>query len=89
MTATLRLALKVSAKASRSAVTGWRGDVLKVSVTAAPERGKANAAVLDVLAEVLAVPRSAVRLLRGDTTPDKWVEIDGLADVDELRRRIG
>jgi len=45
--------------------------------------------VLDVLAEALAVPRSAVRLLRGDTTPDKWVEIDGLADVDELRRRIG
>lgn len=82
-----RLALKVSPKASRNAVTGWRGDSLKVSVTAAPERGKANQAVIDLLAEVLAVPRSAVRVLRGESSQDKLVEISGL-DEAGLRERL-
>jgi len=36
---TTRLDVKVSPKASRNAVTGWMGEVLKISVTAAPERG--------------------------------------------------
>ena len=76
-----RLALKVSPKASRDAITGWRGEVLKISVTAAPERGKANAAVIDLLASALDVPRGSVRVLRGETSQDKTVEITGLDDA--------
>jgi uncharacterized protein (TIGR00251 family) len=76
-----RLALKVSPKASRDAITGWRGEVLKVAVTAAPERGKANAAVIDLLARSLGLPRSSIRVLRGETSQDKTVEITGLDDA--------
>lgn len=82
-----RLSLKVRAGGSRNAIVGWLGDALKVAVTAAPERGKANAAVEALLAEALGLPRSAVQVVAGHTQPRKQVEIDGLA-ADEVRRRL-
>lgn len=84
----MKLALKVAPKAARSAVNGWMGGVLKVSVTAAPARGKANEAVVELLAAALDLPKSAIRVVRGQTYPHKWVEIDGLDEAD-LRRRLG
>jgi len=83
-----KLQLKVSPKASRDAVSGWMGDTLKVSVTAVPERGKANEAVIELLAGALGLPKSRIRVLRGETQPNKLVEVDGLDDT-ELRRRLG
>jgi uncharacterized protein (TIGR00251 family) len=73
----LRLHLKVVPKASRDRVVGWVGDRLKIQVTAAPERGKANDAVIDVLAAALGVARSQVRIVTGETSPLKTVEVDG------------
>jgi uncharacterized protein (TIGR00251 family) len=72
-----RLRLRVSPRAKRNAVLGLRGDTLKVSVTAVPERGKANDAVVDVIAGALGVPRSRVRIVAGETAPLKTVDIDG------------
>jgi uncharacterized protein (TIGR00251 family) len=83
----VKLAVKVTSKASRDALLGWHGEALKVSVTAVPERGKANAAVLALLADALRVPKSAVVLLRGDSSSQKQFEIAGL-DEAELRERI-
>jgi uncharacterized protein (TIGR00251 family) len=84
------LELKVSPKASRNAITGFLGTVLKVSVTAAPERGKANAAVEELLAQRLDLPRSAVRVVAGETSKIKKVEIAGLepAALQERLRTI-
>ena len=73
----MRLHLKVVPKASRDRVVGWVGDRLKIQVTAAPERGKANDAVIDVLAAALGVARSQVRIVTGETSPLKTVEVDG------------
>lgn len=82
----MKLAVKVSPKAARNAISGWHGEALKVSVTAAPERGKANAAVQLLLAETLGIAKSSVRLLRGETSSQKIFEISGLADAEILRR---
>ena len=73
----MRLHLKVIPKSSRDRVVGWIGDRLKVQVTAAPERGKANAAVVEVLAAALGVSRSQVRIVAGETSPLKTVEVEG------------
>lgn len=54
----MRLRIKVVPKSSRNRIAGWIGEALKVCVTAAPERGKANAAVQEVLAEAWPFPRS-------------------------------
>ena len=73
----MRLHLKVIPKSSKDRVVGWVGDRLKVQVSAPPERGKANDAVVDVLASALGVPRSRVRIVAGETAPLKTVDIDG------------
>ena len=82
-----RLRLRVSPKASSNRLVGWHGEALKLRVTAAPERGKANDAVIALLAEALALPRQAIALVQGETAQDKIVEIAAL-DEDEIRRRI-
>ena len=56
-------------------------------VGAPPERGKANEAVLALLAEVLAVPRSSVALVSGGSSRDKIVELAGI-EPDEIDRRL-
>jgi uncharacterized protein (TIGR00251 family) len=75
------LHLKVVPKSSRNRIVGWVGDRLKIQVSAAPERGKANEAVLEVLAEALEIPPRAIRLTTGATSPLKTVEIDGSEDL--------
>ncbi len=81
------LQLKVAPKAARNAITGWMGDTLKLSVTAAPEKGKANEAVIDLLAKALDVPRSSIAVVRGQTSQQKLVAVQGFDDA-QLRRRL-
>ena len=80
-----RLRLRVHPKAKRNAITGLRGDTLKVSVTAAPERGRANEAVVAVLAEALGVAPSAIEIVAGAGSKDKVVAID-LPEAEIARR---
>jgi len=85
----MNLQLKVIPKASRNRVVGWVGERLKVQVTAAPERGKANVAVIDLLAETLGLPRARIRIVAGETSPLKTLEIDGDAScLAKLPERI-
>jgi len=51
--------------------------VLRLRVKAVPDKGKANAAVIAMLAKALGVPKSAVTLVSGDTARLKTVEIEG------------
>ena len=60
--------------------------VLKVSVTAAPERGKANDALIGLLAEALDLPKRDVRVVRGASDARKLIEITGLPEGEILRR---
>jgi len=81
-----RLRLRVSPRAKRNAVLGLRGDILKVSVTAVPERGKANDAVVALLAETLGVAPSSIEVVSGASSKDKVVEVDLAAE--EIARRL-
>lgn len=83
----MKISVKVVPRSGRNAVTGWVGDAVKVCVTAAPERGKANAAVVEVLAEALGVPKAAVQIMAGATSARKIVQVEGL-DAAEARRRL-
>lgn len=86
-TPSARLRLRVSPGARRSAVLGRHGDGWKVSVTAAPERGRANGELVALLARRLEVPRPDVRVVAGLTARDKTVEIEGIT-VEEAERRL-
>ena len=60
---------------------------VRVRVTAAPEDGRANRAVLDLLRARLGVPRTALRIAGGETSRRKWIEIDDMEE-EELWRRL-
>lgn len=69
------LHVRVQPKARANAVKGWHGAALRVSVTAAPEDGKANRAVIDLLAETFDVAPSSISLVRGAASRDKWFRL--------------
>ena len=84
----MKLKLKVVPKASRNAVVGWLRDELKVMVTAAPEKGKANQAVIAVLAKTLGLAKQHIVISSGHSSARKTVDISGIADEDALRQRL-
>jgi uncharacterized protein len=89
-----RVRLRVSPGAARTEIVGRHGDAWKVRVRAAPERGRANDAVLDLMTDALGVPRTRLNLVAGATARDKVIEVQGLtlAEVEgrlAARRRKG
>ena len=83
---TIKLPIKVVPGSSRTCIAGWLGETLKVRVTAAAERGKANAAVEQTLADALGVSRKCARIITGKTSARKIVEIAGLSESEVYRR---
>lgn len=70
------LSLKVVPKASKDEVVGLLEDgSVKVKVTAPPEKGKANAAVCELLAGAFGVPKRNVEILRGETSSNKQIRV--------------
>jgi uncharacterized protein len=82
------LAIKAIPNAPRSEVIGWLGDALKVKVHAPPVEGRANEVLCEFLADALDLPRRAVTVLRGDTSRQKVIRIDGL-DLLAVKARLG
>jgi uncharacterized protein len=76
--ASTRLKLRVSPGARRPGFAGRHGDAWKVRVAEPPEDGRANEAVLRLLAEMLDVPRAQVALVSGHASRDKIVVLDGI-----------
>jgi uncharacterized protein (TIGR00251 family) len=84
---TTRLRLRVSPGAGRTAIVGRHGEAWTVRVSAAPERGRANDAVLRLLSERLGVPPSRIALVSGRRGRDKVVELRGV-DLADAERRL-
>lgn len=82
-----RLSLKVVPGASRDEVAGEHGDAIRVKLRAPPVDGRANTALLDFLAQRLAVRTSALQLVTGGTSRHKIVSIGGLS-LAEVRERL-
>jgi uncharacterized protein len=81
------LAVKAVPGSSRNRIAGVLGDALKVTVSAAAEKGKANKAIADLLAEALDLPARNITLVSGPTSPRKEFALAGLS-ADEVRRLL-
>jgi len=84
---TTRLRIRVSPGARKTELVGRHGEAWKVRVAAAPERGRANDAVLELLADRLRVSAAELTLVAGRSGRDKIVELRGLGP-DEADRRL-
>jgi uncharacterized protein (TIGR00251 family) len=82
-----RVAITVSPGASRTELVGRHGDGWRARVAAPPERGRANRALVELVAEVAGVPRDRVTVVAGASGRRKVVEVDGL-EAGELDRRL-
>jgi hypothetical protein len=79
--------LRVVPGAIRPGIVGRHGAAWKIRVTAAPERGRANDAVVRLLASTLDLARTDVEIVSGHTGRDKIVEVAGITPA-ELERRL-
>jgi uncharacterized protein len=82
-----RLAVRVQPRSRSNEIAGERAGALIVKVTAPPVEGKANDAVRRLIAKRLRVPAGRVSIVRGESSRDKLVEVDGVGD-EELRRAL-
>ncbi|HEX8047244.1 DUF167 domain-containing protein [Rhizobium sp.] len=87
----VRLSVRLTPNGGRDAVdgieTGADGEAyLKARVSAAPEKGKANKALIALLAKSLSIPKSSLSLISGDTARKKILRIDG--DPEDLIGRL-
>jgi uncharacterized protein (TIGR00251 family) len=81
-----RVRLRVSAGARRTELAGRYGDAWKVRVSAPPERGRANEAVLDLLADKVELPRRSLSIVSGHTAREKVVLMEGIGSAEAERR---
>ena|SRR5438552_17708383 len=81
------VAVRAQPGARRSGIVGAQNGALKIAVTAPPDRGKANKALQEVLAEALGLKKSQVDLLSGATSRDKRFLLCGVT-IDDARQRL-
>jgi hypothetical protein len=82
------LNVKVVPGSSRNQIAGRLGEDVKIQVTAPPEGGEANKAVIDLLAECLNIQSYRIKLIRGHYQPRKSFQIAGLT-LDEVNEKLG
>ncbi|MGE0201304.1 MAG: DUF167 domain-containing protein [Candidatus Melainabacteria bacterium] len=84
----VQISLRVTPKASRDEIVCPDADEtrLRVKVTAVPEDGKANAAVIALLAKRLGMPKRAITITQGETARDKRLLIEGCSLPEILTR---
>ncbi len=80
--------VKVVPGASRDRIVGVLGGALKVTVAAPPEKGKANKAVIRLLARALGVRTNQLSVVQGETTPHKVIAACGTTP-DDVQRLAG
>lgn len=83
---TTDVAVRVHPKARRNHVE-WSENGLKIWVTAPPDSGQANSAVVEILAKRLRCPKSSVEIVRGHTSRDKVVRFTGFS-VEDIRAKL-
>ena len=87
----VRLSVRLTPNGGRDLIDGAEeaadGDVvLKARVTAVPEKGKANKALIELIAKSLKVPKSSIAVISGDTGRKKILRIDG--DTEDIVSKL-
>ena len=81
------LSVRVTPRAGHTAIEGVRDGVVHIRLAAAPGEGAANDALIDLLAKSLRIPKRSIRIVSGERSRNKIVEISGLTE-DEVPARL-
>jgi uncharacterized protein len=83
-----RIRVHLTPRARREAIDGWRDGILRVRVTAPPIEGRANEALVRLIAAALKIAPSRVRVVAGASARTKLVEVEGCSTT-ELQQAFG
>jgi uncharacterized protein len=76
------LSIKVIPGARKNEIVGWQNGFLKIKVSAQPEKGAANRAIIQLLANVCKLPQSKIILLKGAASRQKEFLLEGYTKLD-------
>ncbi|MEW6416740.1 MAG: DUF167 domain-containing protein [Nitrospirota bacterium] len=74
----ITLKVKVEPRSSRKGISGLVGDAIKIKVNAPPAGGAANEELLEILSERFDIKKTAIKIIKGQFSRDKVVEIEGI-----------
>jgi uncharacterized protein len=83
----IRIEIYVQPRASKTEIAGMHDGRIKVRLAAPPIDGAANATLIEFIAKRLAIAKSRVRIVAGETGRRKVVEVDGIAE-EMIRERL-
>lgn len=80
----IMLTVKAVPGSSKDAIAGILGDMLKIKVSAAPEKGKANKSIIALLSKKLGIAKKDIEIISGTTAAVKQIQIAGVSTKDVL-----
>ena len=84
----VRISLRVYPNASRNEMVGFVEGVWRVKVAALPIKGKANKELITCLSRLLGVGKGSINIIKGHTTRNKVIAIDGLSREEVMKRLL-
>jgi len=81
----ITIKIKVCPKSAQSGISGIVGDVLKIKVNAPPVGGAANDELIEILSDKLRTRKSSIKIIKGHTSRNKVVEIEGTERIEQYR----
>jgi hypothetical protein len=79
--------VKVTPKAARSEIVGWKNGELRIRLAAVPEKGAANSELIRFLAEILGIGKTKIELIKGETSRHKRISVTSLS-MTELEEKL-
>jgi uncharacterized protein (TIGR00251 family) len=83
-----KIAVQIYPGASKNEVMGMVNDVLRIKIAAPPVKGKANKELIDYLSHLLGISKDRLDILKGHTSKNKLISIDGLSKVSVLEKLL-
>lgn len=80
------ISVRISPSSTRNEVVGFNDGVWQVKVSAPPVKGKANEELIAFLSKILGVGRSSLSIIKGHTSRNKLIAIDGLTRAEVMKR---
>lgn len=80
----ITIKIKVEPRSSRKGISGVMGDTLKIRVNSPPVGGAANEELIEILSEKFGIRKSAIIIVRGNSSKDKVVEVAGIDSIPEM-----
>ncbi len=81
-----RISVKVQPSAPRNEIVGFTGDVLRIKIAAPPERDKANKELIDFLSQTLDISKSRITIIKGHTSHNKVIAIQGFTGEELIKK---